>query len=47
MPPSFSLGWCVDRFLALQLRAFDDTVSLLVALEAKSILFASLALLRG
>jgi hypothetical protein len=47
MPPLFLLGWCVDRLLALQLRAWEDTVSLLVALEAKSLLMVPLALQKG
>jgi hypothetical protein len=47
MPSSFlMLVGCVDRLLALQLRALEDTVSLLVALESESLLLVSLTLLR-
>jgi hypothetical protein len=47
MPPSFLLVGCVDRLFAVQLRALEDTVSLLVALEAKPLLFVSFTLMRG
>jgi hypothetical protein len=47
MPPPFLLVGRVDRPFALQLQAFKDTVSLLVALEAKSLLLVSLTLLRS
>jgi hypothetical protein len=41
------LGWCIDCMLAFQLRALEDTVLLLVALEAETLIMVSLALLRG
>jgi hypothetical protein len=47
MPPLFLLVGRVDWLYALQLGALDDTVSLLVELEAKSLLLLSLALLRS
>jgi hypothetical protein len=45
MPPSFLIFGRVDRLLALELRAFEDTVSLLVALEANSLLLVSFTLM--
>jgi DNA transposition AAA+ family ATPase len=46
MPPSFMLGGRVDRLFALQLRGLEDTVSLIVTLEANSLLLVSFEVLR-
>jgi hypothetical protein len=47
LPPSFLLVWRVEWLLALQLWALEDTVPLIVALEAKFLLLVSLTLLRS
>jgi hypothetical protein len=46
-PTSFLLVGLVDRLLVLRLRALENTTTLLVAIEAKFMLFVSLTLLSG
>jgi hypothetical protein len=45
MPSLFLLARCVERLVALKLRELEDTMSLLVAIEAKSLVLVSLTLL--
>jgi hypothetical protein len=47
IPTYFLLVRRVDRLFALQLRALEDTMPLLVALKAKSLPLVSLTLMRG
>jgi hypothetical protein len=44
MPPSFLLSGRVDQVLALQLWALEDMMTLIVKLEAKSLLLVSFTL---
>jgi hypothetical protein len=46
MSPSFVPPRRVDKLLALQLRVLEDAVSLVVTLEAKTLLMVSLTLLK-